>query len=357
MPIRIVLLVLFVCNSFTWDCTYADDATKSLLSFLGKASKSVESVAGSMDTYELGSTAISEIDVQSVVGAPASSSRFFKGSDGLIIETLGEEGLADVGYGSKYNGIADVIGFSEKELFSFVPVQSTAEPFANLSIYPRHQAPKFDNRIQTNFLNVINGLFEISGFPIASAAIRPEAKIVGGLSNGIELNIADKTSGIGTQLSFTVQSRAGNVYTTSRLLTQPTVDQELVVETRCAGRVVNDEFRPDYVIRRMSGALFGEAQTELFKLTLSEKEPEINFPIDKYFFKRYERDYTVCYGDSTVTSEMIEAASEANRQLGEKRFALSAAGAQRSGRSIALIFTAILLVALSIVITYRRSLR
>lgn len=357
MPIRIALLVLFVCNGFTWNCTYADDATKSLRSFLGKASKSVESVTGKMDTFELGSTAISEVDVQAVVGDPASSSRFFKGKDGLIIETLGEEGLADVGYGSKYNGIADVIGFSEKELFSFVPVQYSAKPFANLSIYPRHQAPQFDNRIQTSFLNVINGLFEISGFPIASAAIRPEAKIVGDLSDAIELNISESTNGIETQLSFSVQSREGNIYTTSRLLTQPTVDQELVVETRCAGRVVNDEFRPDYVIRRMSGVLFGEAQTELFKMTLSERDSEINFPIDKYFFKRYERDYTVCYGDSTVTSEMIEAASETNRQLGEKRFASSAAGAQRSGKSIALIFTAILLAAISIAIAYRRSLR
>jgi hypothetical protein len=298
---------------------FCGDPRTELLEFLNKASKSNDTLSGKVEEFELPDTNIAAGSLPLKAEKTTSSARFHKQGENILFETSGNVELSNVGVDSRFNNIADVIVFSEDQVFSFLPLGSGADPFANLHIYRPKDVPHLRRRIDNSLVFVLASAYQVSGLSVASAVISPDAKVSGDLQTGLSLHVISK-SPVKNELKYNVKASEGKFSTFAILDTQLGESGSIVYEVRSEGLWNGHSAIPDIVVKRVSGATFGNPVVNQYKVGVEPSDEKIKFPIDKLFFKRYERDYTVSNGEK-LTGEIIEAVPENIRGLGMKRFA------------------------------------
>jgi hypothetical protein len=301
---------------------YGGDPKGELIDFLEKASRSIEVLAGTLETLKLADTDISTGSLPIKSEGNASYARFYKHGENILLETSGNTELSNVGPGSRFNNIADVIVFSDAQVFEFLPLGSGADPFANLHIRRPKDVPNLRRRIDDSFVFVLASAYQVNGLSVAPSVVSPDVEVSGDLQSGLSLYAKSGSKEANSNSRYTVKASEGKFSTYVRVESQLTGTGSLVVEVRCDGLWDGLTATPSIVVRKLSGTAFGEPVVNQYKITVEPWEESIKFPIDKFFFKRYERDYTVSNGDE-LTGEVIEAVPEHIRGLGMRRFAIS----------------------------------
>jgi hypothetical protein len=311
------ILVILLQNQ-----VHAGDPKSELLDFLEKASRSIEILSGTIEEIKLSDTDITKGSLPLKSDAIASVARFFKNGENILLETSGNIELSNVGPGSRFNNIADVIVFSDDQVFEFLPLGSGADPFGNLHIYRPKDVPQLRRRIDENLIFVLSSAYQVNGLSVAPSVISPEVQVSGDLQSGLSLHAKSGSKEAISNSRYNVTASDGKFSTYAQVEGQITGAGSLVIEVRCDGLWDGLTAIPNVVVRKVSGAAFGDPVVNQYKVIYEPWDESVKFPVDKLFFKRYERDYTVSDG-LEFKGEVIEAVPEHIRGLGMKRFSAS----------------------------------
>jgi len=301
---------------------YGGDPRTELLDFLEKATKSTDILSGTLETLKLADTDITKGSLPLKSDESARVARFYKHGEDILLETSGNIELSNVGPGSRFNNIADVIVFSDDQVFEFIPLVSGLDPFANLRVHRPKDAEGLRSRIDDSLIFVLASAYQVNGLSFASYVISPDAQVSGDLQSGLSLHVTFETLSGKNDLKYIVKASDGKFSSYAKVESTVAGAGNVVVEVRCDGLWNGITASPNLVVRRLSGGPFSNPVVEQVKVIVEPWDESIKFPIDKEFFKRYERDYTFHKGVDFAGQniEVIEAVPGHIRGLGMKRF-------------------------------------
>lgn len=299
-----LLFFLVCCPRPVW----SGDELSDLSELLSLAAAPAENFRGTFVCYAGADDSTDPPDCERGGMAEQHRGRAWVGSGQAVIEFF--DASSEPSSESTGVDIREVLAKSDSSLFRFTAVESSVTQFANLRVHDVAGGINVQRQIDESLLKPLKAITEIAGFPITSVLASPDAEIEFDPVVGMYSVQAHSGGASPASISFQLTINGREVNSRARLEMGPTASQ-ILVESAAEADHVESAIVPRRVVTRTSGPGYGPGRREVVIIEPLEL-PDIAHPITIEYFRKYQRDFPVVYGDAADTSEHVLAAVPQN---------------------------------------------
>ncbi|MFZ4818687.1 MAG: hypothetical protein ACOYLU_08560 [Limisphaerales bacterium] len=212
-----------------------------------------------------------------------------------------------VGPTSPYNDLNEVLATGSAGAFQYLTIYSSDKPFANLHVFDARSSELIRTRLNDVAFSALKAFTELGQFPLKAVLVDPSCEVSYRRTDGrYILHAKSDQAGRSTTLDYWISRTGEDVEASMSLSTDDDNRGDLLLQSHVRGIAGRDGITPTVIARRYSGSLFGRTEREVVHIEAKDLE-HVDLPVNRDFFRRYERHYAVLDNQATRTDALVRA--------------------------------------------------
>jgi len=220
---------------------------------------------------------------------------------------ISDPGSRYVGPSSPYNDLNEVLATGSAGAFQYLTIYSSDKPFANLHVFDARNSELIRIRLNDVAFSALKAFTELGQFPLKAVLVDPSCEVTYRKTDGRYIvHAKSDQAGRNTTLDYWISRTGQDVEARMSLSTDDGNRGDLLLQSHVRGIAGRDGIIPKVITRRYSGSLFGPTEREVVHIEAKDLE-HVGLPVNRDFFRRYERDYAVLDNQATRTDALVRA--------------------------------------------------